>query len=122
MCTLYLVHHIVFEDTSSLPAILKISNISEMRRCQAPSQVALRFNVETSPAPPTPEQRSRKRKRVNYKEEEEAEQQQQPATPTRTPLSMMSNRAPMIGSCSPASSSVLSPHEALIRSTSFLYL
>ena len=121
MCTLYLVHHIVFEDTSSLPAILKISNISEMRRCQAPSQVALRFNVETSPAPPTPEQRSRKRKRVNYKEEEEAEQQQ-PATPTRTPLSMMSNRAPMIGSCSPASSSVLSPHEALIRSTSFLYL
>ena len=81
-----------------------------MRRCQAPSQVALRFGVETSPAAPAPEQKSRKRKRVNYKEEEE------PASPTRTPLSMMTNRAPMIGSCSPASSSVLSPHEALIRS------
>ena len=89
-----------------------------MRRCQAPSQVALRFGVETSPATPAPEQKSRKRKRVNYKEEEE----EAPASPVRTPLSMMSNRAPMIGSCSPASSSVLSPHEALIRSTSFLYL
>ena len=83
-----------------------------MRRCQAPSQVALRFGVEASPVAPSPELKSRKRKRVNYKEEEEVEQ---PATPTRTPLSMMSNRAPMIGSCSPASSSILSPHEALIR-------
>ena len=90
-----------------------------MRRCQAPSQVALRFGVETSPAPAAPEQKTRKRKRVNYKEEEE-EAEQQPATPTRTPLSMMSNRAPMIGSCSPASSAVLSPHEALIRSN-FIY-
>ena len=84
-----------------------------MRRCQAPSQVALRFGVETSPASPAPEQKTRKRKRVNYTEEEEDEQ---PATPTRTPLAMMINRAPMIGSCSPASSSALSPHEALIRS------
>ena len=84
-----------------------------MRRCQAPSQVALRFGVETSPASPAPEQKTRKRKRVNYTEEEEVEP---PAPPTRTPLAMMINRAPMIGSSSPASSSALSPHEALIRS------
>ena len=80
--------------------------------------MALRFGVETSPAPAAQEQKTRKRKRVNYKEEEE--EAEQPSTPTRTPLSMMSNRAPMIGSCSPASSAVLSPHEALIRSN-FIY-
>ena len=44
-----------------------------MRRCQAPSQVAKRFGLESSPAPATPEQSSRKRKRVNYKEKDNEE-------------------------------------------------
>jgi len=82
-----------------------------MRRCQAPSQVAKRFGPECDPSPVSPEVTNRKRKRVNYREEE-----QEPTTPTRSPLTMMINRAPMIGSCSPASSAALSPHEALIRS------
>ena len=88
-----------------------------MRRCQAPSQVAKRFGLESEldQAPATPKQPSRKRKRVNYSEEPEEEEQEQLKTPSRTPLSLMINRAPMIGSCSPVSSTVLSPHEALIR-------
>ena len=83
-----------------------------MRRCQAPSQVAKREEEVIQPATPTG--MGRKRKKVNYDEEEEEMDCQ---TPPRTPLSLLCNtqRAPMIGTCSPSSSS-LSPHESLIRS------
>jgi len=83
-----------------------------MRRCQAPSQVAKRVEEVIQPATPTG--MGRKRKKVNYDEEEEEMFCQ---TPPRTPLSLLCNtqRAPMIGTCSP-SSSTFSPHEALIRS------
>eukprot|EP00092_Neocalanus_flemingeri_P002665 GFUD01002853.1.p1 GENE.GFUD01002853.1~~GFUD01002853.1.p1 ORF type:complete len:758 (-),score=233.91 GFUD01002853.1:204-2477(-) len=84
-----------------------------MRRCQAPSQMAKRLGEVETQQPSTPDT-GRKRKRVNYQEEEEAMECQ---TPPRLPLSVLCNtqRAPIIGTCSPSSAS-LSPHEALIRS------
>jgi len=64
--------------------------------------------------PVTPTNIGRKRKKMNYDEEDDRMDCQ---TPPRTPLSLLCNtqRAPIIGTCSPSSSS-LSPHEALIRS------
>lgn len=90
-----------------------------MRRCQAPSQVARRYGLDTVPSPATPEN-SRNRKRVKYNDDDEDEDDDNMDTrsPVRTPLSLMTNaqRAPMIGSCSPISSGLLSSHEALIKS------
>lgn len=89
-----------------------------MRRCQAPSQVARRYGLDTVPSPATPEN-SRNRKRVKYNDDDEDEDDDNMDTrsPVRTPLSLMTNaqRAPMIGSCSPISSGLLSSHEALIK-------
>jgi len=75
--------------------------------------VARRLGGEEVVQPVTPPNTGRKRKKMNYVEEENMECQ----TPPRTPLSLLCNtqRAPIIGTCSPSSSS-LSPHEALIRS------
>ena len=90
-----------------------------MRRCQAPSQVAKRYGLETPASPPSTPVNSRARKRVKYAEaeDEDAEEEMDTASPLRSPLAIMTNthRAPMIGTCSPLSSAHLSPHEALIR-------
>ena len=80
-----------------------------MRRSQAPSQVAIRSQPQQ---PPDIEDRPVKRikKGLNKKEE---------MSPTRSPLSPLAQtlqRAPLIGCCSPLGSTLLSPHEALIRS------
>lgn len=95
-----------------------------MRRCQAPSQVAKRFGLDSeesgSPvsSPVTPVS-GRKRRKVKYNEDDDDEKKEPDiVSPLRSPLANMINtqRAPIIGSCSPVSSSLLSPHEALIRS------
>merc|ERR1719244_1430140 len=81
----------------------------------APSQMAKRMGSPQEVKEPfTPTGNGRKRKRVNYDEEIDMDVCQ---TPPRTPLSLLGNtqRAPIIGTCSPTAAS-LSPHEALIRS------
>ena len=80
--------------------------------------MAKRYGLEDDggpPSPVTPVSAGRKRRKVKYTEEEEEEQDI--VSPLRSPLANMINtqRAPIIGSCSPLSASLLSPHEALIR-------
>ena len=92
-----------------------------MRRCQAPSQVAKRYGLDTDETPTTPVNR-RSRKKVKYNEDDDDDDEvaspMDTISPLRSPLSQMTNsqRAPMIGTCSPLATSHLSPHEALIRS------
>ena len=81
--------------------------------------MAKRYGLEDDggpPSPVTPVSAGRKRRKVKYTEEEE-EEEQDIVSPLRSPLANMINtqRAPIIGSCSPLSASLLSPHEALIR-------
>ena len=60
----------------------------------------------------------RKRRKVKYNEDDDDEEKEPDiVSPLRSPLANMINtqRAPIIGSCSPLSSSMLSQHEALIR-------
>ena len=99
-----------------------ISDFAEMRRCQAPSQVAKRFGLDSedggSPVSPVTPVSGRKRRKVKYNEEDDDDEKEPDiVSPLRSPLANMINkqRAPIIGSCSPLSSSMLSPHEALIR-------
>ena len=83
--------------------------------------MAKRYGLEDDggpPSPVTPVSSGRKRRKVKYTEEEEEEEEEQDiVSPLRSPLANMINtqRAPIIGSCSPLSASLLSPHEALIR-------
>ena len=84
--------------------------------------MAKRYGLEDDggpPSPVTPVSSGRKRRKVKYteEEEEEEEEEQDIVSPLRSPLANMINtqRAPIIGSCSPLSASLLSPHEALIR-------
>ena len=83
--------------------------------------MAKRYGLEDDggpPSPATPASAGRKRRKVKYTEEEEEEEEEQDiVSPLRSPLANMINtqRAPIIGSCSPLSASLLSPHEALIR-------
>jgi len=78
-----------------------------MRRSQAPSQVAIRNQAQS----PDTEDRPLKRAKKALKRDE--------SPPSRSPLSPLAQtlqRAPMISCCSPLGSTLLSPHEALIRS------
>ena len=102
-----------------MDCLVKCLAFQIMRRCQAPSQVAKRYGLEPdtpSPSSPVTPVTSRTRKRVKYTEDDE-DSGMDTSSPLRSPLSLVTNaqRAPMIGTCSPVSSSILSPHEALIR-------
>ena len=104
-----------------------------MRRSQAPSQVAARQEPgggqeaggsRSQVAGGSRSQgeeggrRGGSRKRPKYVEEESEEEDVTMESPVRSPLALLQNinRAPLIGRCSPLPSSLLSPHEALIRS------
>ena len=93
-----------------------------MRRCQAPSQLAARLGQEV---PETwgsqgVQGKGRAAKRKTKYVDSDDEDGREVVSPGRNPLSPVQNlqRAPMIGSCSPGGQSLLSPHEALIRSVS----
>jgi len=82
----------------------------------APSQIAKRADDFQEEAQlNSPAFTGRKRKKINYTENDDNDNNCK--TPPRAPLSLIHNtqRAPIIGSCSPSVSS-LSPHEALIKS------